>query len=244
MNDRDVRPFIVSAPLKLNDADILNTETIYIFDYSSSFLQSNDKPTDFINYLEKFGGMVDIIITEETSFDEREQLILKYFDSGSFFNSYSMVQTMISILFIDKDIPYNNKWSLLNDMEIRAFLTRNRNFIDNIEKFLNSLFLVMLLLEPNKEITSIKYKFGKDRICKDELSPNICTLLLSKDFYQYYDKHIGSDLYYYEFMFENRLYKQQCFEDILMNSENNLFQLLKDLNNPKFQEFIKNKKQS
>ena len=62
------------------------------------------------------------------------------------------------------------------------------------------------------------------------------------DFYDYYDKHIGNDLKYYSFMFENNLYKGRSFINILTNSNNTLLPILLDMNDKRFMEFIEQQK--
>jgi hypothetical protein len=49
---------------------------------------------------------------------------------------------------------------------------------------------------------------------------------------------------YYEFLFENNLYKGMSFIDIITNKNNNLLPVLLDLTNPKFLDFIQQKKES
>ena len=48
---RDLRPFIVTAPLTMAQADKLDTDTIYVFDYENSFKNETEKPDKMITYL-------------------------------------------------------------------------------------------------------------------------------------------------------------------------------------------------
>ena len=67
--------------------------------------------------------------------------------------------------------------------------------------------------------------------------------MLDESFYKYYEKYISQDLYYYSFLFDNRLYKSMGFLDILTNTNNTLLPVMIDLNHKDFQEFVrKNKK--
>lgn len=241
----EIRPFIVSAPLTIDCADVLTTNTIYIFDYGSSFVNEENRVDKFITYIESSGVMCDIYVPLDTTpYVEKEELILKYFNADSFFNIYTLVNTMISILFTYKNIEYNMSGSILSETERLTFINRNKTFIDNIIKFYNSLFMVMLLYSTSitKDIKQIKLRYNKERIITDEMSPNICNMLLVSNFYDYYDKHIGNDLYYYEFLFENNLYKSMTFLDILTNKSNTLLPVLIDMTNKNFLEFIQNKR--
>lgn len=242
----DLRPFLVSAPLKIDCADVLNTNTIYIFDYEKSFINHNNRPQKMISYLESFGGMFDIYTSKTTSYHDKEQLLLEYFSCGSFMNIYTLVETMIHCLFIYKNIEYNGKHSFFTDEECLLFNKNNEQLIKNMISFYDSMFIIMLMFSGTnrKDIKSIKNRFSNEQINREELSPNMCSLLLDGLFYQYYDKHIDDKLYYYEFLFENRLYKGMAFEDILANDNNILLPILIDLTNEDFIRFVKQKKES
>ncbi len=244
----DLRPFVVTAPLTINTADTLDTNTIYVFDYEDSFKDEEDKPSKMITYLESFGGMFDLMVNVKTPYFEKEQLILEYFNAGSFFNVYSLVQTLIHILFTNRDLQYSGDRSILTDGEVIKFIDRNMNFVKRLTELYDSLFLIMLLYSTSltKDIKEIRNKFDKDKIKDDELSPNLCCLLIDSMFYDYYDnKKIGTDLYYYSFLFENNLYKGKSFLNVLTNKNNNLLPVLIDMNNQEFLKFIQqNKKEN
>lgn len=239
-----LRPFLVSAPLTIDCADILDTNNIYIFNYKDSFVDKDNKEELFISYLESFGGMFDVLIDENVTYIEKEKLITEYFYSGSFMNIFTFVETMRHILFRYKNINYNGNRSILSDIECDRYIKNNKDLVDTLINFYDSLFIIMLLYssKPSNDIKTIKNKFSSDRITTEELSPNICNLLLNKDFYGYYDKHIGNDLKYYSFMFENNLYKGRSFINILTNSNNTLLPILLDMNDKWFMEFIEQQK--
>ena len=242
---RDLRPFLVTAPLTLAQADKLDTDTIYVFDYENSFKGEDNKPDKMITYLESFGGMFDLMIDRKISYTEREELVLRYYHSGSFFNVYTLTQTMIHIMYVKKGIQYFGSRSIFTDDECQAFIERNKTFIKETVQLYDSLFLVMLIYsaKPTKEIKDIKVKYSDDGIIADELSPNLLSVLLDESFYKYYEKYVSNDLYYYSFLFDNRLYKSMTFLDVLTNSNNTLLPVMIDLNHKDFQEFVrKNKK--
>lgn len=241
---RELRPFIVSAPLTIAEADKLDTDTIYVFDYENSFKDENDKEDKLITYLESFGGMFDIFVSPSISYFEKEKLVLRYFHSGSFFNIYTLTQTLIHILLRSKNIVYEGNRSLFSDSECDNFLERNKIFIDESKKLYDSLFVIMLYYsaKPTKDMKDIKRFFNDERINDDELSPNLLSVMLDRMFYKYYSKHISENISYYSFLFDNRLYKSMSFIDILTNKNNELLPVMMDLNNPKFQEFVIEKK--
>ena len=138
-----IHPVIVTAPLNYNSVPELDTTTIFVFDYKNSFTQSNNKPYDMIKYLESFGGNFDLIIDKNTLYKEKEQLLLNYFNSGSFFNCYSLTKTLIHILFRFKNLNYDVTNSIFNMSDSDKFIKRNPTFIKELVKFYNSLFLVM-----------------------------------------------------------------------------------------------------
>ena len=138
---RDLRPFIVTAPLTMAQADKLDTDTIYVFDYENSFKNENEKPDKMITYLESFGGMFDILIQKDASYQEREELFLRYFHSGSFFNVYTLSLTMVHIVYVYKDIPYFGSRSIFSDDECKTFIERNKTFMKEVIQLYDSLFL-------------------------------------------------------------------------------------------------------
>lgn len=235
----DLRPILVTAPLNVYSIDEIDTKLIYVFDYNNSFIGYNDKPSKMISYIQSIGGMNDILTTSDTSYEDKECLLLEYFNAGVFFNIYSLTNTMIKILFKLKEIPFENN-TILTDVEIDRFISRNGKMMNDLIKFYDSLFLLMLLYSTSntKTLKTIKLKYPKERINKQEISPNICNLLLCSEFYDYYDKHVGNDLQYYEFLFENNLYMGMTFLDILTNNENRLLPIFIDLNNDKFLNYI------
>jgi len=234
----ELKPFLVTAPLNISQAGDVDTNTIYVFDYNNSFKNEDDKPDKFITYLESLGGLIDIIVDSRTEYTEKEQLILRYFNAGSFFNIYTLVQTLIHIVFIYKNIDYQGKRSIFTDNECKLFLERNKTFISTLITLYDSLFLIMLLYSVDKNMKKVKNRYDKERFIRDELPPNILNVMLDSMFYDYYSKHISNNLYYYTFLFDNRLYKNMPFENILTNSNNNLLPVLMDLGNEKFQKYL------
>jgi len=241
---RDLRPFLVTAPLTVAQADKLDTDTIYVFDYENSFKNENEKPDKMITYLESFGGMFDLLVYETLPYDEREEIFFRYFKSGSFFNVYSLAQTMIHIVFTFKGLKYNGNRSIFSDKECYKFIDKNKTFMKEVIQLYDSLFLVMLIYsaKPTKDIKDIKAKYSVDGIIKDELSPNLLSILLDKTFYKYYEKYPAKDLYYYSFLFDNKLYKSMSFLDVLTNENNTLLPVMIDLSNKEFQKFVEEKK--
>lgn len=233
-----INPIIVSAPLKVTDLNTNDIENIYIFDYNKSFGQHTNKPQKLLSYIESLGCMSDLLI-DNVQYKEKEELILEYFSSKTFYNLYSLTSSLISILFFTKGLEYNGR-SIFTKNEIELFIDTNKQFVDKLIEFYDSLFIIMLLYScnPTDDIKNIKSKFPLDRINKEELSPNVCNLLLNKEFYNYYDRHVNKSVYYYEFLFDRHLYKGKSFIHILRNEENTLLKLLIDMHNPKFKEYV------
>lgn len=233
-----INPIIVSAPLKVNELNANDIENIYIFDYSKSFNGCENKPQRFMNYIETLGCMCDVII-DSASYEDKESIILEYFNSGTFYNIYTLTSTMISILLYKKNISYSGI-SIFNENETKVFIDKNKNFVNKLIEIFDSLFLIMLLYSynPCNNMDTIKNKYPSDKIDKKEYSPNICNLLLNKEFYIYYDEHISEDVKYYEFLFDKTLYRGKTFINILTSTENVLLNILLDIHNPKFKKYV------
>lgn len=244
MTDNLIHPYLVTAPLMIDSAPSVDINTIFIFDYKNSFKDSNSKPFEMMKYLESFNGTFDLVIDKNTLYKEKEELLLRYFNSGVFFNCYSLTKTLIHILFQYKGIDKDVGDSIFNNLEALKFIDRNKMFLADIVKFYNSLFLIMFLYasKPTKDIKEIKAKYSKERILNDELSPNLCNVLFEPLFYDYYEKHVGTDIYYYSFMFDYGLYRSKDFLCVLTNKNNTLLPVLLDLNDKKFNDFLKENK--
>lgn len=239
-----IHPFLVTAPLMSDSAPSIDINTIFVFDYKNSFKQSNNKPYDMIKYLESFGGMFDLVVDKNTLYKDKEALMLNYFNSGSFFNCYSLTKTLIHVLFVYKEIDQEVSGSIFALDEVNKFIQRNPSMIKELVQFYNSLFLIMFIYAANPKggISYIKGKYPKERILNDEMSPNICNVLFEPQFYEYYQKHVGKDIFYYSFMFDYPLYRSKDFLSVLTNKNNTLLPVLFDINNIKFNDFLKENK--
>lgn len=240
----ELRPCLITAPITIENADKLDTNTIYVFDYENSFKDSTNKPEDFINYLETLGCMIDVFVSDDTSFEEREQLLLKYLNAKTFFNAYTLSSTLISILFKYRGIDnLPDRHSIFTKEEITKFINRNSSYLKSLELFFNSIFLLMLMLasDPKQQIVQIKRKYPEDIFKDDSFGANVCNVLIDKDFYRYYTKHIGNDVYYYPNMFDYNLYNGRSILDIIKNKNNTLLPVIIDLNSEKFQKFLSSK---
>lgn len=222
-----MNPIVVSAPLNINNLLETDIDNIYIFDYNKSFLNSKDKPLEILNYIESLSSMCDILI-DDVPYKEKEELILNYFNSNIFYNLYSLTKTMIDIIFRVKYI-YHNNTGILNQTEIDLFIKNNKEFIERIIKFYDSLFIFMLIYATTEkyDIMEIKKSYTKELLINDLLSPNICNVLLCKEFYLYYESHIDkNNIYFYNNMFIENIYKGKSFIDIITNDNNETLKLL------------------
>ena len=241
MLDTEIHPYLVTAPLMADSTPSVDINTIFVFDYKNSFKTANNKTAEMMKYLESFNGTFDLIVDKNTLYKEKEQLILRYFNAGTFFNCYSLTKTLIHILFVYKEIDKEVSGSIFTNSEVKKFLDRNKMFIRDVVKFYNSLFLFMLVYssKPTKNIQDIKSQYTKEMIINDELSPNVCNVLFEPVFYDYYEKHVGTDIYYYSFMFDYNLYRSKDFLSVITNENNTLLPVLLDINDKKFNDFLK-----
>lgn len=237
-----LNPIIVEAPLKRFELEKTDIDNVYIFDYNKSFVNDDYKPKKLISYLQSLGCMCDILVDNNVSYYDKEQLIIEYFNSGVFFNLYTLTTTIIKIVLYYKGIDYNGRCILTNN-EVDKFLERNKKFIEQIVQIYDSIFLIMLLysINPTNDIKVYKKRYPSNYIDRTDYSPNICNVLLCKDFYRYYEKHLNTTPKYYEFLFEENIYKSKCFLDILVNPENDMIKIMMDMNNPMFQKYIEKK---
>lgn len=218
---------IVSAPLLITDMDSdLESKTIYVFNYNSSSF----KGEEFLNYISNSGITSDVLILD-TPYTERENLLLYYMKSPNYYTLYSFNSTILKIICKIKGIDTNVK-SFLNDDEIDTFILNNKNIILSWINFYESLFYLMLemIKFKNKTIDMNKIKSTYSNINNtDELSPNICGLLLFNEFWDFYKNGVNeNNKVFYTYYFENDLYDEKTISNFIISDNNYIWKILYD----------------
>ena len=74
----------------------------------------------------------------------------------------------------------------------------------------------------------IKSRYDSTQINNDKsLSPNIVSLFLDDFFYDYYKSGINEDnINYYTYYFDNKLYDNKTFDEIMLNDANYFIKIL------------------
>jgi hypothetical protein len=221
---------MVSAPLSITDMDKnLASDVIYIFDYN----KSDFKNEQFMDYVQQLGCICDIIFSKDTPFEEKSLILKSYLLNPTKLHYYHLIMTWLNIVFTYKKIDIQFEDSLFTKADIVKFIKSNETLIKSAIKFYDSLFILMLCRLGNEDITSIKYKYDKDKRISDVIPPNFLVPLLFSEFYDYYKNSIeNNNAYYYENVFTN------SFEKDLFNENNFIWKILLQLSDKQFQDFL------
>lgn len=227
----------VTAPLNITDMDTdLESKTIYLFDYENS----KYKGVDFIRYISSVGLIADIYIDENTPYNEKKEILLYYMTHPNYFNIHNLNKTIIDIIFDYKGILSHPK-GFLNINEIKQFNSKSQNLISNWITFYDSIFFLMLELIKSNTLDTQSIKNNYSQINENVLlSPNVCSLLLENDFWEYYKNGINSEnKIYFTYYFSNPIYDEKNISYLIINDSNYIWKILYNtFYNDKFQPFF------
>lgn len=230
----------VSAPLNIKQMDNIESNVVYEFNYETSDFDIN-KPNEFINYLENVGCDLDIFVSSKTPYEEREKLLLLYFNTERSFKVLSMITTLCKILFMFKNLDVKKKFknSFFSDQECLLFIANNKSFVKKISLFFDSLFVAMIYLSSSKSFKEIKQYYSLHQISTEHISSNTCSILLLPEFYDYYKNGIDKDnIKYYDYTYNNVLVDGSPLINIVCSENNFIIHLLNDLHNKSFQQYL------
>ena len=227
----------VIAPLNITDMDTdLESKTIYLFDYKNS----KYKGIDFIQYISSVGLIADISINKNTPYNEKEEILIYYMTYPNYFNIHNLNKTVLDIIFYNKDINLKSN-GFLNIDEIKQFSSKYKNLILDWIIFYDSIFFLMFeLIKSNTlDTNSIKNNYSQFNE-NTSLSPNICSLLLENDFWEYYRHGVDSkNKTFFTYYFSNPIYDEKNISYLIINDSNFIWKILYNtFYNDKFQPFF------
>lgn len=220
---------IVCAPLTINELsnDIISND-VYFIDYNNSQIKNKD----LINYIRDTGINADIIL-ENIDINDKINIINYYMNFNNFIHIPSINKCILEYIYFIKNKNIINKLSLL---EI-DFIKNNISLFNKWISFYDSYFIYMIYYLYNKN--NIIDNYDSDKIINDNsISPNVVSLLLDDFFYDYFKTHIDTNNIYYWKYYYNSKYDSKSFNEIMLNNNNFIIKILKDLQNPLFNQFI------
>lgn len=214
----------VIAPLNIKDMNQdLESKEVYIFDYKKSKINGND----FYNYITNIGVIGDIYFDETISYEEKENILLRYMNDKRFLHFSSLNATIFDIIHLVKNINIHLDISIFSIDEEIKFFNNHKELIINWKQFYDSLFmfnlcLATLPLNCTNKTEAIKNRFKDIEVNNnDTLSPNMVSLLLDDYFFSYYDSGINESIInYYPYYFENNLYDEKNIIPYLLDTNN------------------------
>lgn len=217
----------VTIPLLLSDMDTdLESHTIYQFDYDNSEHTNNCE--EFLDYINKMGIISDVYFNN-TPENIRTKLLEYYMTNIHFNHILSFNIAIMNCIYKLKQTLLRIKGSALsNEMEIN-FVNTHKDLLNKWIKFFDSYLLYMITFSTLKDKSiSIKSRYNSTQINNDKsLSPNIVSLFLDDFFYDYYKSGINEDnINYYTYYFDNKLYDNKTFDEIMLNDANYFIKIL------------------
>ena len=178
----------ITIPININELDKDSmSKTVYIIDYKSSPL----KKEDLLLYIQRLGIIADIDF-KDTSYEEKEEMILLYMNSQHFHHFTSFNATIMNCVYKTKNTFLRLKGSCLTSDEEDLFVTNNRILLNKWISFFDSYLIYMVVMASNKN-RFIKDRYPEKMILNDKtLGATAVSLFLDDFFYDYFKTKIES----------------------------------------------------
>ena len=213
----------ITIPININELDKDSmSKTVYIIDYKSSPL----KKEDLLLYIQRLGIIADIDF-KDTSYEEKEEMILLYMNSQHFHHFTSFNATIMNCVYKTKNTFLRLKGSCLTSDEEDLFVTNNRFLLNKWISFFDSYLIYMVVMASNKN-KFIKDRYPEKMILNDKtLGATAVSLFLDDFFYDYFKTKIDdNNIKYWIYQYENKLYDGKHFNNIILNDANWIFKVL------------------
>lgn len=193
----------------------------------------------YINNLNLNVNLVDLDI----SYESKENLINQYFSIPHYFYLKQLVSTMVSILYTYYKIDKKED-SILSEEETNKYIENNKEFLNKIILFLDSIDLCFLTLDSKDAKDKIKNSLPEEDIIDDRhfIGSNISWILSVPGFYCYYLVDREFKKKYFVYQFEEFIYSNKCLADVLIHNNSEIgfiYNLYGDIDKI-CQDFIKN----
>lgn len=221
-----------TIPFNINDMEDLGSvdNNFYMVSYKNSEI----KGINFITYILNSSKLCDIIDFEELTYNEKSQMmdiLLNYSQDMVFIPKIinSLIDCLLTYKGIDV-IDYSK--SFLTKEEVLLFISDNKEYMDKLISFFDSLFVFMLT------VSGMIVKHGNDNIEYDELisyykdvniikeqqiNPNVCSVLFSPMFYRYYEQPINeNNVSFYDIEYTKKIYNGKTILSVILNNSNSI----------------------
>lgn len=197
----------------------LNPEKKYIIDLRNSKL----KGEAFITYIANMKMKCDLLKDLELDKNEKFEILKIFLNFNYFVDCSTLIETSSLVMLRSRGLKVNEDNSWLSIEEIDEFITSNKNLVDTIADFLDS----MLIAVPSLN-TSFKEHFlnpaiedGSINNIEDPniISVNIFGMLTIPDFLEVFLslKNDFNKFNYYKYQIERFSYNKKTFFDIFID---------------------------
>ena len=200
----------VTIPLNINDMDSV----------------SSLKGEDFFKYLEKTALLSDIDTTN-TPEDEIINLLYQYMNSQYFHHFVSFNIAILNCVYKVKNYPARLQGSCLSNKGEDKFIESHKDLLQKWISFFDSYLIYMIVMASNKDMI-LKDRYPEHMITDDKsIGSTAISIFLDPFFYDYFKSGIDeSQVKYWVYNYDNKLYDGKHFNNIILNESNWIFKVL------------------
>lgn len=219
---------IKTIPIPFNEiSDIfLNIDKTYRLDLKNSKL----KGESFITYVANMKLKCEIINDESLEKEEKFEVLKNFLNYAYFVDCTTLIDASLLVFLRYRNIPFHASNSWMSSEEIDEFVSLNKNTLDNIADFYDSL-IISIPSFNNKfktEVLEPALASGEIKLVEDPnlISINSISLLKIPNFLENFIGHNNQaekELKYYKYQIEKFSYDKKNLFDILMGLKEDSF---------------------
>lgn len=212
----------VTIPLNVKYMDSISDDTLYIINYKDSQL----KKEDFFDYLEKTSLFADID-TSNIPEDEILDLLFIYMNSQYFHHFLSFNIAIMNCIYKIKKSQPRLMGSCLSSKGEDKFISLHKDLLQKWISFFDSYLIYMVVMASNKDMI-LKDRYPENMITDDKtIGSTAVSIFLDPFFYDYFQTGIDeSQIKYWTYNYDNKLYDGKHFNNIILNKSNWIFNIL------------------
>lgn len=161
-------------------------------------------PTEFIRYVESLGGMANIDIAPNTSFDDKFSILKEYMENGENVFSSSLNITLRNLIKLHKGVNEekieDSLFSFPELIKTSAMLSKE---IEKLNTELDSLFFALLIISKTdaKTFTSLKKYYPPEFITDSEVNGCLIPLIADEETFEIFQFGVKRTPYLYTKLF-------------------------------------------
>lgn len=219
---------IKTIPIPFNEiSDIfLNIDKTYRLDLKNSKL----KGESFVTYIANMKLKCELINDSSLEKEEKFEVLKNFLTYAYFVDCETLIDSSLLVFLRYRNIPFQSQNSWINSEEIDEFISLNKNILENIADFYDSMLLSIpsFNMTFKKEILEPALASGEIKLIEDPnlISINVISLLKVPNFLENFiscNNQLERELKYYKYQVEKFSYDKKNLFDILMGLKDNSF---------------------